>query len=84
MLNIKDWMRRDENGNGMINLLHCVKLVRNPKLYSIFLLWMMAELFERLPEVGDGDKPRLVFFFDEAHLLFEDAPRYWYRKSNRW
>ena len=75
MLDIKDWMRKDENGKGMINLLHCVKLVRNPKLYGIFLLWMMAELFERLPEVGDMDKPRLVFFFDEAHLLFEDAPK---------
>jgi len=75
MLDIKDWIRKDENGRGMINLLHCVKLVKNPKLYAIFLLWMMAELFERLPEVGDPDKPKLVFFFDEAHLLFEDAPK---------
>ena len=75
MLDIKDWIRKDSDGRGMINLLHCVKLVRNPKLYAIFLLWMMAELFERLPEVGDPDKPKLVFFFDEAHLLFEDAPK---------
>ena len=75
MLDIKDWIRKDEDGRGMINLLHCVKLVRNPKLYGIFLLWMMAELFERLPELGDPDKPKLVFFFDEAHLLFEDAPK---------
>ena len=75
MLDIKDWIRKDDNGKGMINLLNCVKLIRNPKLYSIFLLWMMAELFERLPEMGDPDKPKLVFFFDEAHLLFEDAPK---------
>ena len=73
-LDIMDWIRWDINGNGMINLLDCVKLVNNPKLYSTFLLWMMAELFEKLPEAGDLDKPRLVFFFDEAHLLFSDAP----------
>lgn len=74
-LDINDWLTKDADGKGMIHLLHCVELVRNPTLYGMFLLWMMAELFERLPEVGDLDKPRLVFFFDEAHLLFEDAPK---------
>ena len=74
-LNIKDWLTRSVDGKGMIHLLDCVKLVQNPTLYSIFLLWLMAELFECLPEVGDLDKPRLVFFFDEAHLLFSEAPK---------
>ena len=73
-LDIMDWIRWDINGNGMINLLDCTRLINSPKLYSTFLLWMMAELFEKLPEAGDLDKPRLVFFFDEAHLLFADAP----------
>lgn len=74
-LDIFDWIRTDSNGRGIINLLHCVKLVQNPKLYASFMLWLMAELFERLPEAGDSEKPRLVFFFDEAHMLFADAPR---------
>ncbi len=74
-LDIYDLMRTSYDGRGMINLLHSVKLVRNPKLYAIFLLWLMSELFERLPEVGDPEKPRLVFFFDEAHMLFTDAPK---------
>ncbi|MDD6160193.1 MAG: DUF853 family protein, partial [Oscillospiraceae bacterium] len=74
-LDIEDWMRTDRDGRGVINILHCVELVRNPTLYATFLLWMMSELFERLPEVGDPEKPRLVFFFDEAHMLFSDAPR---------
>lgn len=74
-LNILDWMRRDMSGRGIINILDCAKLSQNTTLYSCFLLWMMAELFERLPEVGDVEKPRLVFFFDEAHLLFADAPK---------
>lgn len=73
-LDIRDWMRTDENGRGMINVLDCVKLVQNPTLYASFLLWMLSELFESLPEAGDMDKPRLVFFFDEAHMLFRDAP----------
>ena len=73
-LDIRDWMRTDENGHGMINVLDCVKLVQNPTLYASFLLWMLSELFESLPEAGDMDKPRLVFFFDEAHMLFRDAP----------
>ena len=60
---------------GVINLLDCRKLILNPDMYSTFLLWMLSELFERLPEVGDADKPKLVFFFDEAHMLFADAPR---------
>lgn len=74
-LDIMDWIRTDSNGKGMINLLNCVKLVQNPTLYASFLLWMMAELFERLPEAGDMDKPKMVFFFDEAHMLFTDAPK---------
>ncbi len=74
-LDIMDWIRCDENGNGMVNILDCVKLMRNPKLYSSFMLWLLSELFERLPEEGDMDKPKLVFFFDEAHMLFSDAPK---------
>ena len=74
-LDIMDWMRCDENGRGMVNILDCVKLMQNPKLYSSFLLWMLSELFETLPEEGDMEKPKLVFFFDEAHMLFADAPK---------
>ena len=74
-LDIFDWIRTDVYGKGMVNILDCVKLVQNPTLYASFLLWMMAELFERLPEAGDLDKPKLVFFFDEAHMLFADAPK---------
>ena len=74
-LDINDWMRTDSEGHGMINLLDCTKLSLNPVLYSTMLLWMMAELYEKLPEVGDPDKPRLVFFFDEAHMLFTDTPK---------
>ncbi len=74
-LDIRDWMRRSDDGRGVINLLNCVKLVRNPTLYATFLLWLLSELFEELPEAGDLDKPKLVFFFDEAHLLFADAPK---------
>lgn len=73
-LDIMDWMRTDGDGHGMINVLDCVKLVQNPTLYASFLLWMLSELFENLPEAGDLDKPKLVFFFDEAHMLFRDAP----------
>ena len=65
----------DENGRGYINVLAADKLMRSPKLYATFLLWLLAELFETLPEVGDPEKPKLVFFFDEAHLLFDDAPK---------
>ena len=74
-LDIFDLIRTEDGGQGMINLLDCVKLARNPKLYATFLLWLMSELFERLPEAGDLDKPKLVFFFDEAHMLFSDAPK---------
>ena len=73
-LDINDWMKR-ENGKGVINVLHCVKLINNPVLYSTFLLWMLSELFEQLPEAGDLEKPKMVFFFDEASLLFDDAPK---------
>ena len=62
-------------GKGIVNVLNCVKLVQNPTLYASFLLWMMSELFQKLPEAGDLEKPKLVFFFDEAHLLFADAPK---------
>jgi hypothetical protein len=74
-LDIKDCMKTDENGLGYINILACDKLFQSPALYSTFLLWLLSELFEELPEVGDLDKPKLVFFFDEAHLLFNDAPK---------
>ena len=73
-LDIHDWMRTDADGRGMVNVLDCVRLVQNPTLYASFLLWMLSELFESLPEAGDLDKPKLVFFFDEAHLLFRDTP----------
>jgi DNA helicase HerA-like ATPase len=75
MLNINDLMKLDENGRGVINVLAAEKLVQAPALYSTFLLWLLSELFEQLPEAGDLDKPKLVFFFDEAHLLFTDAPQ---------
>ena len=75
MLDINDLMKVDENGRGVINILSAEKLVQAPALYSSFLLWLLAELFEQLPEAGDLDKPKLVFFFDEAHLLFSDAPQ---------
>ena len=74
-IDIKDWIRTAPDGRGFVNVLHCVDVIKYPKLYSTFVLWMMAELFEELPEVGDLDKPKLVFFFDEAHLLFKDAPK---------
>ena len=73
-LDIHDWMRTDADGRGMVNVLDCVRLVQSPTLYASFLLWMLSELFESLPEAGDLDKPKLVFFFDEAHLLFRDTP----------
>jgi uncharacterized protein len=74
-LTITDFIRTDRDGRGTINILAADKLVKSPKLYATFLLWMLSELFENLPEVGDPDKPKLVFFFDEAHLLFNDAPK---------
>ncbi|HOE57879.1 MAG TPA: DUF853 family protein, partial [Bacillota bacterium] len=74
-LEISDWMRNAEDGRGYINILHSVELFHSPALYSTFLLWMLSELFETLPEVGDISKPKLIFFFDEAHLLFKDTPR---------
>jgi len=73
-LNIADLMQTDASGLGNINVLAADRLLQNPKLYSTFLLWLLSELFEQLPESGDVEKPRLVFFFDEAHLLFDDAP----------
>ena len=72
-LNIMDFIQTDDQGRGNINLLAADKLMNTPKLYATFLLWMLSELFEQLPEVGDMDKPKLVFFFDEAHLLFDNA-----------
>ncbi len=74
-LQLKDFMRTDANRRGMVNILVADKLMQNPKLYATFLLWMLSELFEELPEVGDVPLPKLVFFFDEAHLLFNDAPK---------
>jgi len=73
-LNLDDLMQTDDRGRGLVNILAAEKLMSTPQLYGSFLLWLMAELFERLPEVGDPEQPRLVLFFDEAHLLFDDAP----------
>jgi uncharacterized protein len=74
-LDIMDFIRTDRDGRGIINILAADKLMKSPKLYATFLLWMLSELFENLPEIGDPEKPKLVFFFDEAHLLFNDAPK---------
>ena len=74
-LSITDWLTQAEGGKGMINILDSESLINNGRLYSTFLLWLLSELFEMMPEVGDLDKPKMVFFFDEAHLLFKDAPK---------
>lgn len=74
-LDIRDWIRTDVDGRGFINILSSSRLIQSPTVYATFLLWMMTELFEKLPEVGDLEKPRMIFFFDEAHLLFTDAPK---------
>ena len=75
-LDIHDWFESGSDGRGMINILDSTSLINNGTLYATFLLWMMSELFETLPEVGDQDKPKMVFFFDEAHLLFKDTPKH--------
>ena len=75
MLNLEDFMQTDGNGHGIVNILAADQLMNAPRLYATFLLWMLSQLFELLPEVGDIEKPKLVFFFDEAHLLFNDAPK---------
>lgn len=72
---IHDFMRLDPNGHGQVNILAADRLMRSPRLYATFLLWLLSDLFQTLPEVGDPDKPKLVFFFDEAHLLFNEAPK---------
>jgi hypothetical protein len=74
-LEIQDWLATDRDGRGVMNLLECQKLFQHPLLYATFLLWMLTELYELLPEAGDLDKPKIAFFFDEAHLLFKDAPK---------
>lgn len=74
-LNIKDWLVKDYSGRGFIQVLDCQKLMLNPKTYSMFLLWLIGELYETLPEAGDLEKPKMVFFFDEAHMLFDSAPK---------
>ena len=74
-LELKDFIRTDRDGRGYVNILAADKLMSNPRLYATFLLWLLSELFEQLPEVGDQPKPKLCFFFDEAHLLFTDAPK---------
>ncbi|HRQ45598.1 MAG TPA: DUF853 family protein [Rhodocyclaceae bacterium] len=83
MLDIADLIQTDSAGRGVINVLSAEKLYNSPQLYSTFLLWMLAELFEQLPEIGDPEKPKLVFFFDEAHLLFKDAPKALIEKIER-
>jgi DNA helicase HerA-like ATPase len=75
MLDVQDLLQTDGNGHGLINILAADKLLQTPRVYACFLLWLLAELFEQLPEAGDLEKPKLVFFFDEAHLLFKDAPK---------
>ncbi|MEN9995850.1 MAG: hypothetical protein RL462_626 [Pseudomonadota bacterium] len=75
MLNIQDFLQTDAKGKGVINLLSASELMNAPRLYGTFLLWLLSELFEQLPEIGDPEKPKLVFFFDEAHLLFNEAPK---------
>ncbi|MDE2428758.1 MAG: DUF853 domain-containing protein, partial [Burkholderiales bacterium] len=75
MLNLDDMMQTDGDGRGYVNILAADQLLQSPRLYSTFLLWMLAELYEHLPEVGDIDQPKMVFFFDEAHLLFDEAPK---------
>lgn len=74
-LDIRDWLSVDQNGKGRIQVLDCRKLMQNPTMYATFLLWMMSELFETLPEAGDPEKPKMVFFFDEAHMLFDSASK---------
>src|SRR5260370_1069406 len=74
-LSLKDFMKTDHDVRGMVNILVAAKLMQSPRLYATFLLWMLSELFEELPEVGDLPKPKMVFFFDEAHLLFNDASK---------
>jgi len=74
-LELSDWMEWAEDGRGFMNILECQELFQHPMLYSTFLLWMLTEIYEMLPEAGDLDKPKLAFFFDEAHLLFKDAPK---------
>ena len=74
-LDLHDWLACDDSGRGFINILNCVTLFQNPLLYSTFLLWMLSDLYEMMPEAGDLDKPKMVFFFDEAHLLFNEAPK---------
>ena len=74
-LDIFDWMQCDTQGKGYVNILNCVRLFQHPLLYSTFILWLLSELFEKLPEAGDLDRPKMVFFFDEEHLLFNDAPK---------
>ncbi len=74
-LELSDWIEWDENGHGMMNILECQELFQHPLLYATFLLWMLSEIYEMLPEAGDQDKPKLAFFFDEAHLLFDGAPK---------
>jgi DNA helicase HerA-like ATPase len=74
-VSISDWLHTDRSGKGNIQVLDCQKLINNPTMYSTFMLWMMAELFETLPEAGDREKPKMVFFFDEAHMLFDNASK---------
>jgi DNA helicase HerA-like ATPase len=83
MLDIADLMQTDD-GKGVVNILAADKLMNSPRLYATFLLWLLSELFEQLPEVGDLEKPKLVFFFDEAHLLFNEAPAALLERSSRW
>jgi uncharacterized protein len=83
-LELSDILHIEDDGLGVINMLAADRLMQSPRLYSTFLLWLLSELFEQLPEVGDQPQPKLCFFFDEAHLLFADARRGFSRRSSRW
>ena len=83
-LELADLIATGPDGMGRVNVLMSDRLMQSPRLYAMFLLWLLSELFEQLPEVGDPDKPVLVFFFDEAHLLFTDAPKAWSTRWCRW
>ena len=83
-LDIADWFDWANDGRGVMNILECAELFQHPLLYGTFLLWMLSELYELLPEAGDLDKPKIAFFFDEAHLLFKDAPKALLERWSRW
>jgi DNA helicase HerA-like ATPase len=83
-LKLEHILQKDFSGNGVISVLDATSLMQDPRIYVSFMLYLLSELFEQLPEVGDLDRPKLVFFFDEAHLLLKTPPRSFFKRSNRW